>query len=226
MISLIIITWFSFFISRAAPPARVALPIIGFLSISNVINSVLSSLPRLDGKVWLLDLAYWSSIFVMMAAIEYALVAMLFRAQVRIERVLKNYPPPEKKEDIEDGTEALPRSDVDASPTVLSGSKEEGVTSSSVSLQKRLNKPKSPNQAGLEKTHERSIAEGRDEAIRSQLGPFDRMLLNKRNKMRIQDQHLDIFCRYAYPISFMIVLGCFFARVADVAEAKPYHACP
>ena len=62
---------------------------------------MLSSLPRLDGGAWLLNLASISSIFVFVAAIEYALVALLFRVEIRLYRVIQSAPATSKKEDLE-----------------------------------------------------------------------------------------------------------------------------
>lgn len=65
-----IITWASFFISRAAVPARVAMVIIAFLSLTGSINSILATLPRLSGPVWLLELAQISQVHVFIACVE------------------------------------------------------------------------------------------------------------------------------------------------------------
>ncbi len=178
MVIVVILSWFSFFISRTAPPARVAVPIIAFLSISNLTNSVLRSLPRLEGSVWLLDLLFISAVFVFISAFEYALVAILFRAEARITKVLASEPPPTKKEDVE--------------VTIA----EEVIES-------------------------RKIAS---------MGRMDRLLVRAGGKghkaaMWIQDQHLDIFCRWTYLCTYLIVVIVYFQRVARVAAPTPWHAC-
>ena len=56
MALLVTISYFSFFISRAAVPARAGLGVVALLTLSNKMTAVMSKLPRLTGSVWLLDL--------------------------------------------------------------------------------------------------------------------------------------------------------------------------
>ena len=79
-------------------------------------NSILATLPRIDGKVmwflgvdsqrcastvasdrrrrqvWLLQLSTTSQIFVMVAAVEYAIVELIFRAERRIKDAVASLP--------------------------------------------------------------------------------------------------------------------------------------
>ena len=66
----VLIAWCSFFIDRAASPARVAMGIIIFLVINSQITSQLAQLPRAADSVWLLQFMSISQIFVFYAIIE------------------------------------------------------------------------------------------------------------------------------------------------------------
>ena len=105
LVLLVLLCYFSFFLSRAAPPARAAIPTISFLAIVGMMSSVLRSLPRPTGDVWLLQLFNISAYFVVASAVEYAAVAMLFRAEIRITRALNDVESKKDDEDVE-GAEA------------------------------------------------------------------------------------------------------------------------
>jgi hypothetical protein len=83
---LVFLGWTSFFISRAAVPARVALSVIGLLTITNVSNSISSSLPRLSGAVWLLDMVTASLAFIAYCSFEFTLVNVLHRVEQRVDK--------------------------------------------------------------------------------------------------------------------------------------------
>ena len=74
MVLVVFIAWTSFFIARAAVPARVAVGVISFLTLANMMSSVAQTLPKLSGSVWLVDLQMTSMIFVFASIIECALV--------------------------------------------------------------------------------------------------------------------------------------------------------
>ena len=73
MILVVIVAWTSFFIARAAAPARVAVGVISFLTLANMMSSVSRTLPKLSGNVWLVDLQWTSMIFVFASIVECAL---------------------------------------------------------------------------------------------------------------------------------------------------------
>ena len=79
-----IVAWSSFFISRAAAPARVSLGIILFLVISSQTNSQLAALPKGTSGVWLLDFLTTTKIFVFYALLEYTMCNFLMRIEARI----------------------------------------------------------------------------------------------------------------------------------------------
>ena len=69
-IVLIVISWSSFFISRAAVPARVALGIICYLTLNNLAGSVAQQMPKIDGPVRLTALLDTSKFFVLYSVLE------------------------------------------------------------------------------------------------------------------------------------------------------------
>ena len=89
IICVVFITWSSFFISRTAVPARVAMVIIAFLTLSGIINNVLSALPRLPGSVWLLQFGQISQHFVFFACVEYPIANFVGRLEKRVNEVVK-----------------------------------------------------------------------------------------------------------------------------------------
>lgn len=78
--------YMSFFVARAAVPARVAINAITFLAISGFTGVVLRSLPLFSGRVWLLEYCRLSLFFVAFSNLEYAAANMLMRSQARIEK--------------------------------------------------------------------------------------------------------------------------------------------
>ena len=66
----VIVSWTSFFINRAAVPARVGMTITSMLIITNFHNSVLQQLPKLPGFVYMLWYLRASMFFCMYAVIE------------------------------------------------------------------------------------------------------------------------------------------------------------
>jgi hypothetical protein len=81
------LAYLSFWITRAAVPARVALVAICYLSISNQQGNVQQSLPRTSSSVWLLRLLSYSTKFVFLAGLEYAFANFLSRVDAKIKKV-------------------------------------------------------------------------------------------------------------------------------------------
>ena len=73
-ITFAVIAWSSFFISRAAAPARVSLGVILFLVISAQTNSQLAALPKGTSGVWLLDFLGTTKMFVLYSMLEYGML--------------------------------------------------------------------------------------------------------------------------------------------------------
>ena len=61
--------------------------VIGLLAITNLSNAIGASLPRISGPVWLLDFVNASIIFILYASIEYTFANMLFRIELRLDKV-------------------------------------------------------------------------------------------------------------------------------------------
>lgn len=100
-ILLVIIAWTSFFITRAAVPARIALTIIALLTLINTTNSTTSSLPPLAGSVWLVDVMTYSLVMVFYANVEYTMVNVLFRIEARLEKVRDKAEKKRREDDLE-----------------------------------------------------------------------------------------------------------------------------
>lgn len=86
VVFLVAIAYFSFWLTRAAVPARVAIIIICYLSILNKQSSVLQTLPRLSGPIWLLKFMQVSISFVFVAVAEFIVANVLGRAEGRINK--------------------------------------------------------------------------------------------------------------------------------------------
>jgi len=86
---ILLTTYLSFFISRYAVPARVAVVMINMLALINIVNGIRSSLPRFEAGCWLLNYIMMAQCFVMYAAVEYAAVNMLTRAETRIKNAIQ-----------------------------------------------------------------------------------------------------------------------------------------
>jgi len=85
----VIIGWASFFISRAAAPARVAMSMICFLTNTNFLSVQLSQLPRLGNEAWLLKFLATSTYFTFYAVLEYCVCNYLFRIEARLNGARK-----------------------------------------------------------------------------------------------------------------------------------------
>jgi hypothetical protein len=83
---LVVISWASFFISRAAVPARVAMGIICYLTLSNLVTSILAQLPKVSKSVRLIDLLQHSKYFVLFSIVEYAIANWLMRMEARVQK--------------------------------------------------------------------------------------------------------------------------------------------
>jgi len=105
MILVVIISYLSFWTSRGAVPARIALVVISFLALTNMINALVLDLPRSHEYVWLLSLMQGSMYFILIATIEYALINYLGRVEARIKRAVAavgKKAEDSKKADVED----------------------------------------------------------------------------------------------------------------------------
>lgn len=85
----VIIGWASFFISRSAAPARVAMSMICFLTNTNFLSGQLGQLPRLGNEAWLLKFLAASTYFTFYAVLEYCVCNYLYRIEARLNGARK-----------------------------------------------------------------------------------------------------------------------------------------
>ena len=78
-------------LSPAAAPARVAMTVISMLTLSGIDRSILASLPRLSGDVWLLRVVSVSWVFSVFSVVEYVLANFLYRSRNRLLVALKDF---------------------------------------------------------------------------------------------------------------------------------------
>jgi len=210
------IGWFSFFISRGAAPARVAMSIIGFLANTNFLAAQLSQLPRLGNEVLLLRFLYLSTIFSFYSVLEYVVCNYLFRIEARVEKhrpkaeehhFKENPPAQNDRQVINNNTiEAVPAGSSD----VPKKRKKKSKKTQGADVEQPLPPPPPPapkssgNNDNVKEcttsTKKDFIASGFDYRV-------DSYLLNSKGQMIIRDEHVDIFSRFVYPISY-IVLSC------------------
>lgn len=83
---IVAMAYLSFWISRQAVPARVALVVIGFLVIMAKLSSVQEDLPETSDHVWLVTFMQISMYFVFIASAEYAMANTLSRIEARVKK--------------------------------------------------------------------------------------------------------------------------------------------
>jgi len=193
---LVIISWAAFFINRAAAPARVALSIICYLTLSNLSNSVLALLPKISYDVRLLLFITRSKILVFLSILEYALANLLMRVEKRVEAAAK-----------EVANEPTSTSGPVAAETnkvhlemVASGEVLPSRESSFASLANFVKRP----------SKLRGVRASNVSAMKKRLNGIDRVLTNSRGQLYFRDQHLDIVCRWTYLMVYAVFVGLFF----------------
>ncbi len=101
---LVLISWTGFFIDRSAAPARVALDVIGLLSIIQLLRTTTDALPRRGSLCWL-ELYLWMSVlFIAFAIVEYGMLLWLMRCELKCS----------SKEKLEHGTTSPGLAEADA----------------------------------------------------------------------------------------------------------------
>ena len=181
-----IVAWSSFFISRAAAPARVSLSVILFLVISSQTNSQLSDLPKGTSGVWLLDFLTVTKMFVFYSMVEYVMCNFLMRVEARVEKARV----------------AATKRRAEGSSTAR--------TSDSPVATKGVTVQVVDEESGASNAPTASLQE---EVARNASG-VTRMipaLVTKDGELRCRDQHLEILSRIAFPIAYAITLAVFFS---------------
>jgi len=186
MFLMFVIAWSSFFVARAAVPARVAMVIIAFLSMSGTLNAVLSTLPKQGYHVWILDVGILHSCVVFFAILEYVGANFLMRKEAALNKA----------------TDAAKKRLADKAPPVQAAAATER-TATEVEVQVGA---ASGQAGGFELVSE----------VRKSTGRAERLLLRRDKTtptMWLRDQDLDIFCRYAFPVVYAIAMIVLLAKV-------------
>ena len=231
------LAWSSFFISRAAAPARVSMTIILFLCVSNQMSSVLHELPVGSDGVWLLDFMTTNAIFIFYAIAEYALCNYLMRLEARVvkahEKVAKQRAA--SAADNEDASLAVdlpsPARAVPMSPGVRPPGRIEIVketsrpaaptsgTRSSATVARDIAVDLTARAVAAEHYVERqfvgSMQSLKMEVARTAGKLSERFpwILTEDGILRIRAHDVDIFSRWAFPPAYAISLVAFFATI-------------
>ena len=237
----VVVTWLSFWISRAAVPARIAMVIIAFLTLSGMINSALSTLPKLNGAVWLLSLQQVSLFFVFTAILEFAGANYLGRLQAR---VVKATTAAEKRRADDRGRGgAAPPPDVQTTPVDSAAGGGAAIAAIEVCIkddparaaaQTSSLPPPSTFKRQHTRAHMLRVPPSLLEEVRASVGPAERALLPKASsgndvgaEMRLTDEHLDLCCRFGFLPAYLIALAALFAALPAMAETTDFlsEAC-
>ena len=84
----VLVVWASFFIARAAVPARTAMTVTSMLIIINFQSSVLRSLPAIATPTYLLNYVRASMFFSMYGILEFVVVNMITRREAKVDAAL------------------------------------------------------------------------------------------------------------------------------------------
>jgi hypothetical protein len=237
---LVLISWASFFISRAAVPARVAMGVICYLNISNLANSVMGTLPKVSSAVRLVDLLLRSKYFVLYSILEYCLANFLMRVEKRVEKAVEKA---EKEAAAAKAKAAQAGATTYGSTLTAEEMKKEVSAGVQVEAEMLATRGAASGEAagpfasegGSAEIQAEMIAEGeivpkfssppgkrvsavslfgsqakKEAAVRKHLRGPELVFTNSHGKMWIRDQHLDVASRYLYPIAYIIVLGVFY----------------
>ncbi|CAB9524423.1 acid receptor subunit [Seminavis robusta] len=175
----VVIGWISFFLNRSAAPARVAMSMIGFLANTNFLAAQLGQLPRLGNDVWLLTFLSISAWFSFYAIVEYVVCNWLRRIQARIDGARKK-------------TEELVKARVKADKK---RSKKKKKHNNSYDEDEEMGSP----QPGVMHVSKADMIENGFH------NKMDLLMMKDDTEMYFSDEHVDVFSRYAYPITYLIV---------------------
>ena len=191
IVIMVIISWSSFFIDRAAAPARVTMSIISFLAIANFTSRQFDTLPRVGGNdALLLTFMFISMAFSFYSVIEYVICNYLWRVEKRTS-MLYQQALKARTERLVKRQEKLERR--------LSGFMTEciEITSSELSTDIDSDETALVKEVIINKKHMEKYGE---------LCQIDRILLGKDGKLLIKDEHVEVFSRWMYPITYIITI--------------------
>jgi len=195
VILMVVLGWASFFIARGAVPARITMSTISFLTISNFLGAQLKNLPRISAnEAWLLQFMLMSMIFTFYAVLEYIICNYLFRVEKRTDEVRKQAV--ERKKNY----------------VAKQMEKQNCVRVTSLNPLNTLNDA-SVFSNGSDLKDDIAVSITKDDMLAIGLFKIDRLIIRHDGNMRIKDQHVEIFSRYAYPITYAVLCGIFAAAM-------------
>lgn len=175
-ILIVLASYVSFFLSRAAVPARVGISMLAMLVVWNMSSSVRATLPASKGdECLLLDFMFGSSLFCLYAVMEYGACNYISRVEARLKRILKEVKEADKKE-------RLSRGDATAEKSI------------ELTVKPEFDSVFAAQEDGLD--HHTVEAHVRKYAC---LGL--RCIVRPNGTLRLRDEHFDIFSRYAFPVA-------------------------
>lgn len=185
VVIMIVLSWASFFIGRDDAPARVAMSIICFLAITNFTSSQFNVLPRLGGnKVWLLN---------------FLLVSMGFSCYAVLESVICNYLRRVKKR-----TSALYKKTKEAKSKRLADDNEKVDTGLSAKTIETTEGGDPDNIPEINALVEQVFVTKADMEDMGGLHRLDSLLLKKDGTIWLNDEMVEVFSRWMYPITYTI----------------------
>lgn len=194
--------YLSFFISRYAVPARVAILMISLLGLINLNNGIRAELPRTDQGCWLLSFIKMSQFFVMYAALEYAIANMLTRAQARINTALQKQDKREKEGQSPGRTLIRQTTTMTATELMRIGDSENGVA----------------DETSVHGVTVQVVQNGKNRADEKALEDFGRLgrcmvRLGSEEFPMPRDEVLDIASRFLFMPAYAIAVGLMYAQL-------------
>lgn len=205
VVLMVILGWTSFFIDRSAVPARITMSTTTFLTISNFLGIQLKNLPRISASdAWLLQFMLMSMIFTFYAVLEYIICNYLFRVEKRVEIILEKA---KEKKKIHVSKQ------MEKANCVRVVSLDDNFSShGKSSLSSSMHGGTDVNMEDID------VMVNKDDMLAIGLFKIDRLIVKSDGNMIIKDQHVEIFSRYAYPITYSILCAIFSAVIYGGGE--------
>lgn len=199
--------YLSFWISRAAVPARVAIVVICYLALENKVAAISASLPKVKGGVWLLRYCQCSRYFVLVSAVEYVFVNYLFRSEARIDKARAALRAEGEKEASKDSIAAQHDcGGSSATPAEASAGLKKLQAAATAVTAVRVD-------VGMSSSASARHYANRDRLAR-RVGRIDRLFLSADGKgMWLNDQRMEIFFRCVFPLAYAVAILSLFGEV-------------
>merc|ERR1711862_253099 len=175
---------------------------ICFLTISNFLGSQLKALPRIGADAaWLLQFMLSSLIFTFYAVVEYILCNYLFRVEQRVDKT-RELAIEEKKARIK--RISLQRFNSIQELSISTGviPTNNGCSNTTTSTSQHQVAPTNNNNVIFD---DNVVTVNKDDMLQIGLFKIDRLIVKRDGRMLFKDQHIEIFSRYAYPITYIIL---------------------